>query len=83
MRGRIRGRGGSADRRDENGRHPQAAAEFNIDKRVADHDAGCGGDGWEPGRGLVEEARERLAAVALAFVVRAEEEGVDMRAVAA
>ena len=58
----------------QNGRHPQTAGEFNVDERVADHDAGCGGDGGELGYGLIEEAGERLAAVALAVIVRADEE---------
>ena len=35
------------------------------------------------GRGLIEEAGQRLAAVALAAIVRANEKGVDVRAVAA
>jgi hypothetical protein len=55
-------------------------AELNVGEGVADHDAGRCGDLRELGAGLLEEAGEGLAAVALLRVVRAEVEGVDMRA---
>jgi hypothetical protein len=55
-------------------------AELDVGERVADHDTGYCGDLREVGAGLIEEAGERLAAVALLRVVRAEVEGVDVRA---
>jgi len=66
---------------EEDGGHAQAMAELDVGERVADHEASVGGDLGEVGAGLMEEAGERLAAVALLRVVRAEVEGVDMRAV--
>jgi len=65
----------------QEGGHAQAMAELDVGERVADHEAGAGGDLGELSAGLLEEARERLAAVALLRVVRAEVEGVDVRAV--
>ena len=64
---------------DEDGMHAEAAAELNVGERIADHGAGLGGDVREIGLSLLEQARQRLAAVALAVVVRAEVEGVQMR----
>lgn len=67
---------------DEEGGDAEAAAKFHVHKGVSDHDTGGGGDAGELSSGLLEEARQRLAAVALAAVVGADEKGVDMRAVA-
>jgi hypothetical protein len=63
-------------RLNEDGFHAQAVAEFDVGERIADHDAGFGGKIGKLGRGLLEKAGKRLAAVALLFVVRAEVEGV-------
>ncbi len=67
---------------DEDCLHAEVAAELNVGERVAEDDAGLGGDVGEVGQGLVEEAGEGLAAVALGFIVGAEVEGVDVGLVA-
>ena len=64
----------------ENRPHAQAAAEFHVDEGVANHDALRSGETRKPGRSLQEETGKRLAAVAAAGVVRADEEGVDVSA---
>src|SRR5580698_10135227 len=68
---------------DEDRSDPQPATKVDIRERVADHDAG----GWvnirEFALRLVKHARQGLAAVALALVVRAEVEGVHMRTLCA
>lgn len=61
-------------------RHAEAAAEFNIRERVADHHAGCSGDLRELCDSLLEETGQGLTAVALSFVVRTDEECIDVRA---
>src|ERR1035438_5558766 len=66
---------------EEDSEHAQTAAEFDVGVGVADHDAGGCFDGGEVGEGLVEEAGQRLAAVALLLVVRAKVEAVDVSAV--
>jgi len=55
-------------------------AELYVGERISDHEAGGGVDLGEVCAGLMEEAGEGLAAVALVSVVRAEVEGVDVRA---
>lgn len=66
---------------DEDGRHAQAAAELDIRGRVTDHHAGRCGNRWELGGRLVEHAGKRLSAIALAFLMRTDKEGVDAGAV--
>ena len=65
---------------EEDGSHPEAMAELYVGEGISDHNAGCDGDIRELCVGLIEEARERLAAVAFLFVMRAEVKGVDVRA---
>jgi len=66
---------------DENSEHAKAAAKIDIGERIADHDACCGGNLRKLSHGLLEEAWQRLAAVALPLVVGAEVETVHMSAV--
>jgi hypothetical protein len=63
---------------DEDGEHAEAAAELDVGPRVADDGAGLGCDVRIVGECLVEEAGQRLTAVALSLVVRAEIEGIDV-----
>lgn len=65
---------------EEESQHAKAATELDVGERVSDHDAGSGIDLGEVCAGLLEEAGKRLAAVALLLVVRAEVEGVNVRA---
>lgn len=63
---------------DEDCLHAELAAELNVGERVTEDDAGFGGDVWEVSEGLVEEAGEGFATVALGLVVGAKVEGVDV-----
>ena len=67
---------------DEDRLHPQAAAKLDIGRRVADHHAGRGRDLRESRNRLLEEPRQRLAAVAFARLVRANKKRIDVRALA-
>lgn len=64
---------------DEDGEHAEPTAEFNVGEGIAYDDAGFGCNGRKLGNGLMEESRERLAAIAFLLVVGAEVEAVEMR----
>ena len=66
--------------REEDGAKAEVGAEVDVGERVAEDEAGGRFDAGEVGLGLVEHAGERLAAVALVFVVGADVEGIDVRA---
>jgi len=65
----------------EDGFEPQILAKFDIRKGIADDQAGSRIYLSELSLRLLEEARQRLAAVTLPLVMRTEIEIVDMRAV--
>ena len=63
---------------DEDGFHPEIAAEFNVAQAVANNEAAFFADVGEVSFCLFEKARQRFAAVALTLVMRAEIEAVDV-----
>ncbi len=66
---------------EEDRRHTQVSREFNIGRRVADHDASDSFDLRKLSLCLVEKTGQGLAAIALPLVMRAEIEAVDLRAI--
>ena len=66
----------------ENSHHSQTMTKLDVAKRIADHHTRLRRDGGKVGHCLLEQARQRFAAVALSFVVRAKIESVHMCALA-
>ena len=65
---------------DEDGLYAQVMAELDVAQAIADDQAGFSGDLRVVRLGLLEETRQRFAAVALALVVGAKVETVDASA---
>lgn len=63
---------------DEHRKHAEPAAELDVRPGVADNRAGFGADVGKVRLRLIEQAGQRLAAIALILVVRAEVEAVHM-----
>jgi len=64
---------------DEDGLHAEIFGELNVRERVADHQAARGSKGREALLRLKKQPGPGLAALAGVFVMRADEEAVDMR----
>ncbi len=65
---------------DEDRFHSQHGAEFDVGKGITDHRARCGSGFGKARDGLVEEAGQGLAALALSLIVRTDKESINVGA---